>query len=359
MQDSENNSNKLSAEGEVSKLGISFEPADSDHDSPWKSAIELFFQPCMELLFADIAREIDWSVEPLFMDKELQKLTSDSDDKRRYVDKLVKVRGIKGDYRWLLLHIEVQGAPEKDFAKRMFTYYYRLAERFAEPIVSMAILTDNRKNFRPSSFRQEFLGCKIYFEFVMVKLLDLQPQMDELLESDNIFALLVAAQLVAKQVKQARQRTDAVLNFYRMARKKNHSRQHIIKMLDFVEWIIRIPKHELEYYNDEIDLIEKEDKSMSYMAIYRRESYAKGVMEGIEQGIEQGIERGMEQGVERGIRHGVGRGRSATIAKLLRLKFGEVAQQWLEQLDNATDEQLDLWTERILFADSIEAVFAE
>lgn len=193
----------------------------------------------------------------------------------------------------------------------------------------------------------------------MVKLLDLQPQMDELLESDNIFALLVAAQLVAKQVKQARQRTDAVLNFYRMARKKNHSRQHIIKMLDFVEWIIRIPKHELEYYNDEIDLIEKEDKSMSYMAIYRRESYAKGVMEGIEQGIEQGIERGMEQGVERGIRHGVGRGRSATIAKLLRLKFGEVAQQWLEQLDNATDEQLDLWTERILFADSIEAVFAE
>lgn len=315
----------------------------SDHDSPWKSAIEVFFQPCMELLFTDIAAEIDWSVEPQFMDKELQKLTNDSDDKRRYVDKLVKVCSINGDYRWLLLHIEVQGAAEKDFAKRMFTYYYRLAERFSEPIVSMAILTDNRKSFRPSSYRHELLGCKIHFEFVMVKLLDLQPQMDELLASDNIFALLVAAQLVAKQVKQPRQRTDAVLDFYRMARKKGYSRQHLSKMHDFIEWMISVPKHELEYYNQTIDLIEQEDSKMSYMAIYKREPYIKGMMEGIEQGVERGR----------------GQGRSSTLQKQLQLKFGDIPKEVLRQLEAADEKLLDKWIERILFASSIEEIFAD
>lgn len=63
----------------------------SDQDSPWKSAIEVFFQPCMQLLFPKVASQLDWWHEPVFMDKELQKLTSDSSDSRRHVDKLVRV----------------------------------------------------------------------------------------------------------------------------------------------------------------------------------------------------------------------------------------------------------------------------
>ncbi len=322
----------------------------ADHDSPWKEAIEVFFQPCMELLFPDIARQLDWSVEPEFLDTELQKLTSDSQDNRRHVDKLVKVCCTDGQIRWLLLHIEVQGQAETDFTRRMFTYYYRLTERFSEPVVSLAILTDIRKNFRPDHYQEELLGCKIRFEFVMVKLLDLQDKMDELLASDNIFALLVAAQLAAKQVKGSRQRTDAVLNFYRMARKRRHSRHHIIKMLDFIEWMIRIPKQELTYYNEQVDLIDQEDKTMSYMAIFRREAYAKG----IEQGIEQGIEKGIEQGI--------GEGRVSTLLgtlqKLLTLKFRSLDNATLQRLENASEAELELWTERILFANSVDEVFA-
>ena len=73
----------------------------ADQDSPWKAAIEVFFQPCMELLFPDIARQLDWSVEPEFLDTELQKLTSDSQDNRRHVDKLVMVSCNDGHIRRL------------------------------------------------------------------------------------------------------------------------------------------------------------------------------------------------------------------------------------------------------------------
>ncbi len=221
----------------MSDLPSAVNPDDtSDHDSPWKSAIEVFFQPCMELLFPQVASQLDWHHEPVFMDKELQKLTSDSSDSRRHVDKLIRVCTLSGEYRWILLHIEVQGEPETEFTRRMFTYYYRLVERFDEPVVSMAILTDTRKSFRPDHYRQELMGCSIRFDFICVKLLDLQPRLDAMLASDNIFALLVAAQLIAKQVKNPRQRTDAVLSFYRMARKKGYSRQHIFLMHDFIEW---------------------------------------------------------------------------------------------------------------------------
>ncbi len=82
---------------------------------------------------------------------------------------------------------------------------------------------------------------------------------------------------------------------------------------------------------------------MGYMAIYKRESFAKG----IEQGIEQGIERGIDKG------------RAATLRKQLELKFRELDIDVLTRLDNASEAELDRWTERILFADSVEAVFRE
>ena len=105
--------------------------------------------------------------------------------------------------------------------------------------------------------------------------------------------------------------------------------------MDFIEWIIQIPKHELEYYNEQVDLIEQEDKTMGYMSIFRREAYA------------QGIEQGQQKGIGRALK------------AQLKLKFGDIADHWQHRLDNATNEQLDLWTERILFADSIEELMED
>lgn len=78
---------------------------------------------------------------------------------------------------------------------------------------------------------------------------------------------------------------------------------------------------------------------MGYMAIYKRESFAKGV----EQGVEQGIERGQ----------------AVTLRKQLQLKFRDLDAAVLERLDNASEAELELWTERILFADTVEAVFQQ
>ena len=91
------------------------------------------------------------------------------------------------------------------------------------------------------------------------------------------------------------------------------------------------------------DLHLEEDNKMTYISIIER----------------QGIQKGLEQGLEKGVEQGIGQGRAATLYKLLQLKFNQQAQEYEQRLFQASDVELNLWTERVLFADSIEAVFAE
>ena len=312
-----------------------------DHDSPWKEALEVFFRPFMEFLYSDMAQLIDWQHAAVFMDKELQKITSDAESSRRYADKLVKVRFLDGAEQWIYIHIEVQGKPEAKFAERMFEYFYRIRDRFAQPVISLAVLTDTQASFRPSHFYYERAGCSLQFQFISVKLLDWQHRMDELLNDKNPFGLLIAAQLTAKLVKDSKTRADNLVGFYRLVIDKDLDRELIRRLIVFLEWMVYLPVEISAYYNELVEHV-AEETNMPYISLIERK--------GIEQGREEGLEQGLEQGI--------GQGRAATLHKQLQLKFGELADGYEARLKQADAAELDLWTERVLFAKSVEAVFA-
>lgn len=70
------------------------------------------------------------------------------------------------------------------------------------------------------------------------------------------------------------------------------------------------------------------------------------------------IERkGIKLGLEQGIEQGINRGRAATLCKQLQLKFGDLSDDYQARLNQGNQAELDLWTERVLFADTLEAVF--
>ena len=324
--------------------------APEDHDSPWKGALEVFFQPFMDFLYPQIAELIDWQQPVEFLDKELQKITRKAKNSRRYADKLVKVHFLNGTEKWILIHIEVQGAPETDFAERMFIYYYRIRDRYQKPVISLAVLTDTQPSFRPNHYSDSIAGCSIRFEFETVKLLDWQDKTEELLQHDNPFGLLIAAQLTAKLIKDGKNRVDNLIGYYRLAAQKKLPREHITQLVVFLEWIVALPEDLTPYYNEQLEHLE-EDNKMTYISIIERQ----GIQKGLEQGLEQGIEKGLEKGVEQGI----GQGRAATLYKQLQLKFSEQAREYEQRLFQASDAELNLWTERVLFAESIDAVFAE
>jgi SOS response regulatory protein OraA/RecX len=63
--------------------------------------------------------------------------------------------------------------------------------------------------------------------------------------------------------------------------------------------------------------------------------------------------------VEEGRQEGHVAGTRRTLQKLLRLKFGALSPETEARLAAATEAELDLWTERILTATSLDVVFGE
>lgn len=93
----------------------------------------------------------------------------------------------------MLIHVEVQGEPKEDFAERMYTYQYRLRDRYAMDVVSLAVLADTHKRFRPTTYHYQRWGCELTFTFPTAKLIDWEARWAVLENSDNVFALVVMA----------------------------------------------------------------------------------------------------------------------------------------------------------------------
>jgi hypothetical protein len=104
----------------------------ADYDSPWKDILEAYFQQAIEFFFPKTAAIINWQVPHEFLDKEFQAISNDAEQGKRYADKLVKVRCLNGEEKWLYIHVEVQGQPEEEFAMRMFTYNFRIFDRYKQ-----------------------------------------------------------------------------------------------------------------------------------------------------------------------------------------------------------------------------------
>src|SRR5437870_5683121 len=118
-------------------------PVSADYDSPWKEALDAYFEAFLLLLFPNIHAQIDWSRGYESLDKEFQQVVREAEVGRRYVDKLVKVWTKEGAERWVLVHVEVQTTRDPDFPERMYVYNYRIHDRYNRKVASLAVLADD------------------------------------------------------------------------------------------------------------------------------------------------------------------------------------------------------------------------
>ncbi|MCG5504561.1 hypothetical protein [Ectothiorhodospira variabilis] len=322
----------------------------TDHDSPWKEALDHYFQEFAQLLFPAIHDEVDWPRGYNPMDKELQKITADANTGRRHADKLIQVYARDGSETWVLIHAEVQGEPEEGFARRMYTYQYRLRDRYGVDVVSLAVLADTRESFRPSAFEYERWGCKLSFTFPMAKLIDWEERWADLEASDNVFALVVMAQIKAKRVKDGATRKDVKIALVRLLYERGYSREQIVQLFRIIDWMIQLPR-ELEPGFVQAVYALQEEKKMPYVNTIERVEREKALQQGVEQGMAQGLERGLERGRHQGV--------EGTLRKQLVLKFGELPDWADARLAAATDAQLDDWVLRIMEADSLESLLGK
>jgi hypothetical protein len=106
-----------------------------DQDSPWKKILQQYFRESIEFFFPDIANLVDWTVPPEFLNKEFVKIAPDAKTGRRFADQLVRVKLKRRKVLVLLIHVEVQAAPEQKFAERIFVYSLKIFDFFQQPAV--------------------------------------------------------------------------------------------------------------------------------------------------------------------------------------------------------------------------------
>ena len=279
-----------------------------DYDSPWKEAIELYFPEFIAFFYPNAYAAIDWSKPYHFLDQELRSILHEAENGKRIVDKLVQVHLLDGNESCLYIQIEVQGNRETDFPRRIFICNYRIFDKYGMPVASFVILTDTDSSWRPTTYSYEFAGSKMTLEFDMVKLLDFEPRMEELLASDNAFALVTAAHLLTQRTREnSLERLDAKSQLIRLLYNKQWTKERVRELFRVIDWFMELPKELEQQLQTEIYNIE-EEKKMKYISSIERYAMEKGWSEGKELGVLEGMEKGMTEGMEKGKAEGLEEG---------------------------------------------------
>ena len=309
-----------------------------DYDSPWKEAIEHHFPEFMAFFFADIAELIDWSKGFSFLDQELRSVVRDAATGKRYVDKLVGLHFRNGIEQWIYIHIEVQVSHDHALARRVFTYNYRIFDKFERPVASLVILADDSPTWRPTHYSYEPCpGCKTGIEFRSAKLTDYQPRLDELLAAENVFALITAAHGLTRTTrKDDEARYQAKRHLVKILYGKGFDRQKILDLFAMIDWMMWLPQNLSQKLWHDIQTIE-EQESMRYVTSIERLEREKVYQQGMTQGLNKGESRLLRRQMEK--------------------RFGPLPVTVAEKLEAASVQELDTWGDAVLTATRLEDVF--
>jgi len=313
--------------------GMSDQPTTppADYDSPWKEALARYLPDFLALFFPEVYAQIDWSRGYTMLDKELQQVTRDADLGRRLADTLVQVWRRDGTDAWVLIHIEVQGQPERDFARRMFVYYYRIFDRYERPIMSVAVLADEQADWRPARFAQDLWNCAVELRYPVVKLLDWREREDDLATSANPFAVIVRAHLTAQETREDPEaRGQTKLGLIRELYERGYEREQILELFRLIDWLLALPREQERAMWREIARIEEEHR-MPYIT---------------------SVERiGLEEGELRGQR--------TMLLKTVRARFGDVPEVLERRINVADQDILDTFVERMSTVTSLDELTVE
>jgi hypothetical protein len=214
----------------------------NESDTAWKIVLDAYFKDFLDYCLPELYHLIDWSKPWSFLDKELQAITKGNEAGKRLLDKLVKVFLKDGREQWVLLHIEVQNQHDSEFAKRMFTYGYRIFDKYQRLVASCAILADEDKTWRPSSYKLELGGSCLSAEYLLIKLIDYQDKKEELDCSTNPFASVILCQLMALEAirKTDQERKQIKFMLTKRLYDKSFAKAEIVNLYLFIDWLLGV-----------------------------------------------------------------------------------------------------------------------
>lgn len=212
------------------------------------------FQDFIEFFLPQAYNLIDFGQPVEFLEQELHKIISDKYKKGKVInDKLVKVRLKNGEEKWILIHIEVQSSYDSGFAERMFTYFYRIYDRYDQKITAIAIYTGDKVAKNYDTYEYKFLGTENIYKFNAYRISSVNEA--SLLASKNPFSLVVlASQYLLKSKDDYDKRFIFKQKLIKLAKERNYTDAKIINLIKFIDLLLQLPeKLELKFEKEVIE----------------------------------------------------------------------------------------------------------
>jgi hypothetical protein len=282
----------------------------ADDDRAWKRLLGELLRECVAFALPELHEAIDWERAPVSLEQELRPRLRQTSLGRRVADLVVQVWLKDGGTTWLLIHAEVQGDSEADFAERMYLYaallhmHYRTrpTRRSAratptpdlpQGIVGIALLTDAEPDWQPGPYRWGWGDYGLDYRYRTLKLTDWQTRLAELASDDRPFAWVVrtwlavqaAGNSLAAQGDARRGMGRALLTARRAGHLTTNQAAAIYFFLDAVN---RLPEALAETIDREVELIEEEPMA-ELLTRWERRGWRQGREEGREEGMVEGI----------------------------------------------------------------------
>ena len=228
------------------------------YDIYWKDLISLMIEDFIAFFMPDLHPQIDYSVPPVFLEQELDKLLSDLKKKGiRFCDKLVKLRLKNGKDRWIFIHIEIQKKVDSNFPVRMFIYFYRIYDKYGidgSDIESIAVFLHKIGKNKYNRFTYQSGKTKLVFDYRTHSIF--QDTEKSLYENKNPFSLVIlASRQAVKKDTEAEQTLSFKQEFTEMAFERGIPKYKIAAILQFIYYAIQLPEdleNDYEQYLNEI-----------------------------------------------------------------------------------------------------------
>ncbi len=205
-------------------------------DHLWKAAFYLWMQDFVRFFYPNHYDEIDWTKRFIPLDKELNTIQINSRPKDRVADMLVMLHTKSGKRLFILLHIEIQGYSEDEYAYRVHQMRYRIEDRFNANPVMLTVFTDDNPDFHPTEYKDELWGSGHRTFFNTYKVMNHPPS--TYIDPENPVSLIMEIVYTSTQIRKLANDNSIMNLFTPLVKKllsKKYTKEHIYFILSFIE----------------------------------------------------------------------------------------------------------------------------
>lgn len=179
----------------------------------------------------------------------------------------------------------------------MFTYFYRLLDRYHKQVTALAIFTDEKQGYKPDHYFYEFLGTSQTYRFNTYKVLEQDEE--ALTAHPNPFALVVLTVLLALKNKKAgdERLMELKIDLFRRMLTRKIEKPAMRALASFLKMYVNFSKPETNrIFETEIKVITHNTTTMGIEELILHRAEQKGKLAGKAEGLAEGLAEGKVKG---------------------------------------------------------------